>query len=228
MLRARGRLHSSPMAGGLCPVSAGRHVAPAPTAGPRLVVEDPTARVIGADPDAIGVAGLDLLDEGLGQAGEGVVDRVANMAVTDRHAIRGRDEFDPLARVERPIDLGQRGRICWPTVNDGVRHLAEGAADGPDPRQGLVGGGAGRSIGGCPPAMDDPAGEEPVGRIAERGEMVVEETILQFDGVQEVERVVEREFVSMVPGGPVDGACGGHVTTLILLTGYAQEVTVSE
>jgi hypothetical protein len=76
--------------------------------------------------------------------------------------------------------------------------------------------------------MDDPAGEEPVSCNAERGEMVVEGTILQFDGVQEVERVLEREFVSVVPGGPVDGAWGGHITTLILLTGYAQEGTVSE
>ena len=52
--------------------------------------------------------------------------------------------------------------------------------------------------------MDDPALEKPSGRIFERFEVIVEETVLQLDGVQEVEGVLERDLVSVVPGGPVD------------------------
>src|SRR5260221_13191015 len=66
----RGCLDPGPMAGGLRPVATGRHVTPAAPAGPRLVVEDPTARVVVADPDAVGIAGLDLADERACQTGE--------------------------------------------------------------------------------------------------------------------------------------------------------------
>jgi len=52
--------------------------------------------------------------------------------------------------------------------------------------------------------MDDPAIEQPLGRIAKRDEVVIEETIFQFDGVQEVEGVLERELVSVVTRRPVD------------------------
>ena len=155
------------MAGSLGTVAAGRHVAPAPTAGSRLVVEDPATGVVCADPDAIGVAGLDLVDERLGQAGQGVVDWVAHVAVTDRHAVGGLDKLDPLARLERPIDLGQRGRIGGPTVNHGVRHLAKGATDRPDLRQGFLCGGTRLAARGRSPAMDHPAVEKPVGRLTE-------------------------------------------------------------
>jgi len=89
-------------------------------------------------------------------------------------------------------------------VNHGVRHLAEGATDRPDPREGIVCGGTRRAVRGHSPAMDHSAIEQPLGRIAERDEVVIEETILQLDGVQEFEGVLERELVCVVPGCPVD------------------------
>ena len=47
------------------------------------VVEDPVAGVAGTDLDPVGVTGGQLGDEGVGQAREGVVDRIADMAMVD-------------------------------------------------------------------------------------------------------------------------------------------------
>ena len=150
---------------------------------------------------------LDLIDERLGQAGEGVVDRVADVAVTNRQAVGFLHELDALAGLERSIDLGQGCGIGPATVEDRVGHLAEGATNRSDPRKGLVGGGTGRATGDRSPGMDDPALEEPVGGIAEPVEVVLEETILQLDRVQEVESVLERDLVRVLARRPVDGSC---------------------
>ena len=72
-----------PVAGRLGLVATGRHAAPAPAAGPRRVVEDPAAAVVVADPDALGVPAGQLAHERVGQARQGVVDRVADVAVVD-------------------------------------------------------------------------------------------------------------------------------------------------
>jgi len=60
-------------------VAARRHVAPAAATRPRLVVEQPLAGVVGADPDPVVVAVADLAHDRLGDPGEDVIDRVAHV-----------------------------------------------------------------------------------------------------------------------------------------------------
>src|SRR4029079_19488626 len=75
-----GFLLAIPGAPRLCPDAAGRRVTTAAAAGPRLVVEDPAARVVGADPDPVVVAVADLADDRLGDPGPEGVERVADIA----------------------------------------------------------------------------------------------------------------------------------------------------
>ena len=112
------------MAGRLGPVAAAGHVAPDPATGPGLIEEHPAARVVGADPDPLGAAVLDLVDERVGEAGEGVVERVANVAVADRDAVGLLDELDALAGADRPIDLGEGLVARGPVMGDRVSQWA--------------------------------------------------------------------------------------------------------
>ena len=58
-------------------------------------------------------------DERVGQAGEGVVDRIADMAMVDVAAIGPRNELDDLACVERPIDGFECAGIGRSLLGDG-------------------------------------------------------------------------------------------------------------
>ena len=72
-------------------------------------------------------------DERLGQAGQRVVDRIADVAVVDADAVGRRRELDDLARVQRPVDR-RRARPCAgdAMLGDRVGDLAEGRADRAD------------------------------------------------------------------------------------------------
>ena len=70
------------------------------------------------------------LTERIAEPGESIVDRVAHVAVVDVHPVRGGDELDDLAGVERPVHLGQRAAARDAVLDDGVGHLAEGVAHG--------------------------------------------------------------------------------------------------
>ncbi len=65
-------------------------------------------------------------------AGQGVVDRVADVAVVDAPAVGARDELDDLAGVERAVHRGQRGAVGDAPLDDRVRQLAHRASHGPD------------------------------------------------------------------------------------------------
>ena len=77
-----------PMAAGLRPVAARRHVAPAALPRAGLVVEDPATGVIGTDPEPPVVAVADLADDRLGDPGQDVVDRVTTVAVAHQDPVR--------------------------------------------------------------------------------------------------------------------------------------------
>ena len=93
------------MTSGLGPIATAGHLAPASTAGPRVVVEDPAARVTGAGPQSLGPTGRDLADDRLGQVGQGVVDRVADVPMIEAEAVGARDELDHLAGAQGSVDL---------------------------------------------------------------------------------------------------------------------------
>src|SRR5689334_15770220 len=105
---SRVQLHAVPR--GLGAIAAGRHVAPAPTAVLRLVLEDATAPWVGAPADASELVEDErigrVLDDGDEQPGECVTDG-------DEGARKGtvRTELDtpgPRTAAEHAIDLAQR------------------------------------------------------------------------------------------------------------------------
>src|SRR5690349_22818049 len=118
-------LATLPVAAGLRPIAAGLHVAPATLTGPRLVEEDPLAGVVRADANAVLATGPEGADDRLGDPGERIVDRVADVAVTQPHAVRGRNELEPLAGTERPVHLGDGRRLRRLLVGDRVGNVPE-------------------------------------------------------------------------------------------------------
>lgn len=124
------------MAGGFGPVAAGRHIAPSPLTPARLVEEDPAARVVRADPDAIGATGPDLVNERIGQPGQGVVERIADVTMPDGHAVGRADEFDPLPRSDRAIDFREGIHFGRPAVAHGVGDITQGRPHGAHASQG--------------------------------------------------------------------------------------------
>ena len=172
-----------------------------------------------------------LADECLGESREGVVDRVADVSMIDVHAVRGRDELDDLSRVERPVHLGDRCLPWDPVFDDRVRDLAKRGPDRADPIQMTR-----RSTGVGLALLADPVGalevhqaalREPSESDAKGREVLDGETIVVVEGVQEVEGGFDADVVGVAP---IDrqrrwNECHG-VTTLDLLTGYAQAGTL--
>ena len=121
------------------------------------------------------------------------------MAVVDMDPVRGRDELDDLAGMERPIDLGQRVAARDPVLDDGVGDLAEGVAHGVHALDvaiggvGMFGGLAARPVGTFD--VDQAAIGEPREGVIERRQRLVRETILGVEGVQEVEGGVDADVV---------------------------------
>jgi len=126
------------MASGFRPIAARRHVAPTPLSATRLVEKHPATGVVGADPDAIGATGADLVDKRIGQACQGIVEGIADVAVADRYAIGRADELDALARGDRPVDFGEGIGIGRPAMADRVGDVSQRSAHGTHACQGLV------------------------------------------------------------------------------------------
>lgn len=185
-----------------------------------------------ADPDPFGVPGRQLGDEWVGKPGERVIDRVADMAVIDAHAVGGRQQLDDLTGVECSIHGIERTVTRRPVLRDRLGHLSECATDRVDAGQ-VADRRCGISLGDRPLTVgalevDDPALDEP-GQGAVQGRQSLQwETILGVVGVQEVEGVFQTDVVGVSQAGRWMGRRLHGVTTLVLLTGYAQAGTVRE
>ena len=117
-------------------------------------------------------------------------------------------------------------------LDDRIGDLAQGGAHGMDASEVARGG---ESVGwrACARspigalAVDHAAIDEPGQGVVEGRQVLDRETILEVVGVQEVEGVVEADVVGVArwPGGQ---RCVMSITTLDLLTGYAQAGTVHE
>ena len=152
------------------------------------------------------------------------------MAVVDVAAVDGGGELDHLAGVQRAIDLVDGVLSRRPMLDDGIGDLSKGAADLMHALE-VTGGHARMRRGVLASALgtlavDQPAIGEPAQREIEARELLDEETIVAIQGVQEVEGGLDVDVVGVTPiGGGRTRRCH-RVTTLRLLTGYAQEGTV--
>ena len=190
-------------------VPARRHVAPASPPGPRGVIEHPPAAIVVADPDALGVAARQLGHEWVAQAGERVVDRIADVAMVDRDAaVGGRYELDDLARMQRSIDSVQRASCGgrWSTMASTSRSAPRTAWM----RASLVPRLSGRDRLTIQPLgalrVDDAALDEPRERVAERRQTLERETVLEVVRVHEIEGVLEVHVVGVVARGVASGS----------------------
>ena len=151
---------------------------------------------------------------GLGQPRQRVVDRIADMAVVDMHAVGRRRELDDLAGVERLVD----GRECVlarsPVLDDRIGDLAERRAHGMDafevlgrdPRPGD--GVTPQAIG--PLAMDQAVVCEPGEDAFEGRQTLAWETIVVVEGVQEVEGGLHVDVVGVARIEGVEGGLRLH------------------
>ena len=150
--------------------------------------------------DAIGATVPDLGDERIGEAGQGVVERVADVAVADRHAIGRADELDPLAGRDRPVDLGKRFLIGRPAMAHRVGDLPQRRTHRTHAGERVVlADTPGTKRGRPAAAVTDAPLDQPVRRVVECREVIDECIRFELDGVQEVEGVVERHPVMVVP-----------------------------
>ena len=145
--------------------------------------------------------------ERIGQAGQRVIDRVADVAMIDVDAVGAGHELDDLSRVQRPVDRLEGGRRRGRVPGERQRDLAQRCADRPDAGQVARRGGLGRAAAcGSGPVgaflVDDAAIDEPGQRRVERREAIDRETILGVVGVQEVEGVLEVDVVGVALGRP--------------------------
>src|SRR6185312_6509298 len=147
LLARRTGLRLRTVARSLGAIATRRHVTPATPTRPRGVIEDPSAPIVVADPDALGRAAGQLGHERVAEAGQRVVDRVADVSMVDRDATVGRrHELDDLARVEGAVDRIESARLRGPVVDDRIGDLSKRAADRVDPGQ-VSGGCAGVLVG---------------------------------------------------------------------------------
>ena len=151
------------------------------------------------DLDALRVTGGQLGHERIRESGQGVVDRVADVAMIDVDAVGAGHELDHLAGVECPVDGVEGAGVRGSVRRERQRDLAQSRADRLDPRQvagrnGIVLGRDGtRPVGAL--LVDDAALHEPAEGCVERRDVVHRETILGVVGVQEVEGVLEIDVV---------------------------------
>ena len=180
--------------------------------------------------DALRLTGDELLDERLGQPGQRVVDRIAHMAMVNVAAVDRSRQLDDLSGMERSIDLGDGVGTRRPVLHGGIRDLAEGGAHGVDSldllrrpfriRPGSTPG-SNRSL-----EVDQAAIGEPAKGHADRRQLLDEETIVEVEGVQEVEGGLHIDVMRVAPDGDMLTGRSHRVTTLSLLTGYAQGATL--
>ena len=231
--RSPARSWPGPVAGGLGAVAAGRHVAPAPPAGARGVVEDPAARVVVADPDALGVAGGQLRTSGSARRARASSIGSPTWRWSTRDAVGRRDELDDLAGVERAVD-GRRARRraaraarrshgrprAAPRGRAWMRASSRAAAAGS-----LGGLGARRS---APSTWMTPRSTNQVERRVERRQIrSTGKPSSSVVGVQEVEGALERRRRERGSDRRRESADWSlSLTTLYRLTGYAQGGTV--
>ena len=124
------------------------------------------------------------------------------MAMVDVAAVRGRDELDDLAGVQRPVD-GLEGAACPAPGPRRSRTATSRSADRtawtrPRSRrhQRIVAGDLGADAVGALD-VDDAAVDEPGEGVVEGRELVHRETILGVIGVQEVEGVLEIDVMGV-------------------------------
>ena len=152
-----------------------------------------------------------LAHERIGQAGQGVIDRVADVAVVHVDAIPRGDQLDDLAGMESPVHGVERGGIRGALLGDRIGDLAQRRSHGMDPGELFR---ASRRLGGhlLTPALralvvDDPTLDEPGEGGIERRQPIDRETlldvvgVLHVVGVHEVERALQRDVVSVVRVG---------------------------
>lgn len=151
------------------------------------------------------MGGGQLADEGIGEPGECIVDRITDVTVVDADAVGRRHELDHLPRVERSIDGVERTDPRCALRRDGFGDLPQGLAHGMD--AGQIAGRDSRLRRNLRPgpirsfAMDDPAIDEPHQRVIEAGEVLAGETTFPVKGVQEVEGVVQIDAMGVASIG---------------------------
>ncbi len=178
--------------------------------------------------------------ERIGQTGQGVIDRVADVAVVHAHAVPRGNQLDDLAGVEGTVHGVERGRIRSAFLGDRIGDLAQCRSYGMDPGEHFRTSGR---LGGrlLTPAlralvMDDPTFDEPGEGGIERWQPIHRETLLDVEGVlkvvgvHEVERALQRDVVSVVRVGRLKTLCchrGNHYIALDRLRarGYSHLVT---
>ena len=123
------------MAGGLGAVAAGLHVAPAPSARGRRVVERPAARLVGAGAEAIRPATPELSNDGRSEGRQGIAD--LRSAVLVANAQRRPIDVEPrtVSLGEGAIDGVHGGSEGRAVLNDRIEDLAESIANRPYTRQ---------------------------------------------------------------------------------------------
>src|SRR5436190_12453489 len=192
------------------------HIAPPPPAGGRVVVEGPATVVVGADPQPARVFFADDPCESLRQAGERIVDRIADVAVVQPRAGVVCDELDHFAVTQDAVQLRERFATD-PSLLDGrVEQLAHGVPAAADlfGRTSFID----RAVVGIPGPVGQAAFGQPVDTSSDLADLVVRAgsmfVAFEMERVDEVEGVVQRRLVAMD---------GSHVvTTLAPLTGYWQ------
>ena len=184
------RLLARSVAGGLGAIATARHVAPAPLARARLVVEHPAAEIVGADAQPLRVAGSQLLDERLGHACERIVDRVADVAVADADPVRTGNQLRGRTSAEGAVHPVERAGLRGTALRDGVGNFSERRSHGKDAVEVLLGRFERLS-------MDQPALGKPLhGQLGGRKVLVGRPVVrVVLERVDEVERVVELDHV---------------------------------
>jgi hypothetical protein len=93
---------------GLGAVAAACHVAPTTAPCPAAIEEDPATSRVGTGSQAVRLTVGDLAHDRLGEAPQGIVERVADVAVVKAKPIVGKDDLEHLRRPQRAVHLGDR------------------------------------------------------------------------------------------------------------------------
>ncbi len=152
------------------------------------------------------MTGRQLCHEWIGQARQGIVDRIANVTMVDTDAVGGRDQFDDLSGVECPVHRTQRPRAWGSPFDHGLSYLAQGVTHGADmfniPGRESRLGCRSRSRSVRAIAVNDLAFDEPGQRVLEVREPLNREAVIDVGGVEEVEGRPEVDAVGMTSTDP--------------------------
>ena len=146
----------------------------------------------------------ELADHRVRDAGKGVVDGVAHVAMVHAAAVRGRDQLDDLAGVQRAIDDRQGRTVRGALLDDRIGEFAQGPAHGADLGEVPLADRGPRLVDRGDPIraleVDHAAVDEPVQGDRQVPDVVDRDAVLQFVGVEEVEGVAEFDIVGVAPG----------------------------